>query len=248
MVGPNRAVVFVDGSNWYHALEGVRVKSYSTLDYQKVSQKLAGAREWHGLRWYIGQVVQNEDPRSVELYRGQRTFIERLDGQDPKISIHYGRIEVRQRENEAASELRAYLGDLKVKLPPQVFRDLQQLAKKHSKSRQYVEKAVDVMLAVDMVAMAINDEYDTAYLLSRDGDFTHAVTTIQGLGKKVFAASTDSAFQLSQVCTFIRLKTDWFDDCHLPFETHASSHPPRPGSVRPRGSNGAFGKGKPSRY
>ena len=31
------------------------------------------------------------------------------------------------------------------------------------------------MLATDMVAMACRKEYDAAYLLSADGDYTHAV-------------------------------------------------------------------------
>ncbi len=78
----------------------------------------------------------------------------------------------------------------------------------------FVEKAVDVFLAVDMVVMAERDEYDTAYLLSADGDFTPAVNAVRAHGKKVLAASAASGAKLAaSVDTFIRLKPEWFIDC-----------------------------------
>jgi len=48
------------------------------------------------------------------------------------------------------------------------------LANRHAKTQVMVEKAVDVMLAVDLVVMAERDEYDAAYILSADGDYTPA--------------------------------------------------------------------------
>ena len=49
----------------------------------------------------------------------------------------------------------------------------------------WVEKAVDVQIAVDMIAMAQRGEYDAAYLLSADGDFTPAVEEVLNIGRKV---------------------------------------------------------------
>jgi uncharacterized LabA/DUF88 family protein len=77
----------------------------------------------------------------------------------------------------------------------------------------WTEKAVDVQLAVDMVTMATRDEYDCAYLLSADGDFTGAVDYVRSLGKKVFAASPLHGAQIAKVVnTFIPLKAAWFDN------------------------------------
>ena len=45
------------------------------------------------------------------------------------------------------------------------------------------------MLAVDMVLLAERGEYDAAYLLSADGDFTPAVRATRELGRKVYVAS-----------------------------------------------------------
>ena len=77
-----------------------------------------------------------------------------------------------------------------------------------------VEKAVDVMGAVDMVVMAERDEFDAAYLLSADGDFTPAVEAVRLNNKKVYAVSVAVGAQLASVVnSYIRLKPDWFDDC-----------------------------------
>jgi uncharacterized LabA/DUF88 family protein len=78
-----------------------------------------------------------------------------------------------------------------------------------------VEKAVDVMLAVDLVMMAQRDEFDSAYILSADGDYTPAVEAVVGLGKAVYAFSPAPGAQLGSVVrAFIRPKEDWFDDCY----------------------------------
>lgn len=48
-----------------------------------------------------------------------------------------------------------------------------------------VEKGVDVRLATDMVAAAFEDRYDTAILISGDGDFADAVQIVKNQGKHV---------------------------------------------------------------
>ena len=96
-----------------------------------------------------------------------------------------------------------------------VFQDLMRLAKRHQNTSGMVEKAVDVMLAVDLVVMAEHDGYDAAYLLSADGDYTPAVKHVRSLGKQVYAVSASTGAQLaSAVNSFIRLSADWFDDCY----------------------------------
>jgi len=64
------------------------------------------------------------------------------------------------------------------------------------------EKGVDVKLAVDMLRLAHNDAYDTAILVSGDGDFADALEAIQDLGKHTENAfcKTGSSLHLRQVC------------------------------------------------
>lgn len=208
----DRAVLFVDGNNWYHSLSGLGVRDRSRLHYGKISEKLVGPREWLGTRYYIGKVQQAKNQR---LYADQRRFLSGLQATDPRISIHLGRLERRTVKNEAALELRRYLSELAVRIDTDIFHDLMEMATRHTSSEVMVEKAVDVMLAVDLVSMAHRDEFDAAYLLSADGDFTPAVEAVRGLGKTVYAVSPSPGAQLGAVVrAFLRLDAEWFHDCY----------------------------------
>ena len=209
---PDRSILFVDGNNWYHSLKEAGVTEQIQLDYAKISSKLVGPRDWLGTRYYIGRLSQSGNSR---LYADQRRFLSLLENTDPRISTHLGRIELRKYEENAARELHAYLGSLRTRIDPRIFKDLMSIAKKHRRGFVHVEKAVDVMLAVDMVTMAVKDEYDTAYLLSADGDYTPAVESAREEGKNVFAASPGFGRKLAGVVnSYIRLTPDWFDDCY----------------------------------
>jgi uncharacterized LabA/DUF88 family protein len=211
----DRAVVFIDGNNWYHGLrDHLGLRDLLELDYSAISRKLLGPRTWAGTRYYIGRVQQQGN---TELYASQRRFLARLVATHPLISYHLGRLESRTIRNEAAAELREYLSNLKVRIDPTVFGELMTLAKRHREAAVIVEKAVDVHLAVDMVVMAERDEYDAAYLLSADGDFTPAVHAVKSLERKVYAASPLHGAQLgAAVNAFIHLDAPWFNDCYLP--------------------------------
>jgi len=49
---------------------------------------------------------------------------------------------------------------------------------------EFAVKGDDIHLGIDMVSFAYEDLYDTAILVSGDGDFAPAVKRIQKLGKK----------------------------------------------------------------
>ena len=177
----DRAVLFIDGNNWYHALRAIGVEDRARLDYQKISTKLIGSREWVATRYYIGQVNQKFNSA---LYAQQRSFLASLTETDARISVHLGRIEPRTTTDDAAEELRRYLSKLPVKIDAGVFAELNAIAKRHTEVTIFVEKAVDVFLAVDVVTMAISGDYDAAYLLTADGDFTPAVDAVRKMGKR----------------------------------------------------------------
>ena len=182
------------------------------LDYQKISEKLVGPQDWTGARYFIGRVKQRE---STQLYADQRRFLGQLASTDQRITTHLGRLETRPFKNPAAHELRRYLGQLRTRIDAAVYRDLMDIAQRHGDSVVTVEKAVDVMLAIDMAVMAERDQYDAAYLLSADGDFTPAVETARSHGKKVYAVLPLYGAQLAAIAdSFIRLRRGWFDDCY----------------------------------
>lgn len=205
----DRTAFFIDGNNWYHGCISLGLDDLGRLDYARVCQKLAGPRQWLCTRYYIGRVPHSGN---TQLASDQQRFLAGIQSQDPRISVHLGRIEPRLVTNEAALEMKRYLANLKVRIDPTVFRDLVRLANAHVQTTVMVEKAVDVQIAIDMVTMAEHDAYDTAYLLSADGDLTPAVEAARGLGRKVFVASPSSGARLAAACdSFIRLQQPWFD-------------------------------------
>jgi uncharacterized LabA/DUF88 family protein len=66
----------------------------------------------------------------------------------------------------------------------------------------YVEKGVDISLAIDLLDLAYHNTYDTAIIISGDGDFSRAVEIVQRMGKHVENASTRSCLSnhLQQTC------------------------------------------------
>lgn len=205
-------MIFVDGSNLYHGLKRLNVVNRGQLSFSKIAKKLVGPREWVELRYYVGQVQQSGN---TDLYAQQRSFVARQMGSDGRISFHFGRLEKRTTRNDGARELLDYVAASN-SLSPHVRKELQDIGKRHQEAQFLVEKAVDVALAVDLVACAANDKFDTAYLVSADGDFTHAVSYVRGLGKRVFAVAASAAHQLQQVSNhLITLSADWVKDCYF---------------------------------
>lgn len=210
---PNRAVIFVDGNNWYHSLKNAGVGKLGNLDYAKIAQKLVGPRTWEQTRYYIGQVSQ---AGNTQLYADQRRFLSGFTTADARHKVFLGRLEPRLVESDAAIELLQYLSSLTTRIDNSVYQALFTIGNKHRRSQVMVEKAVDVMLAVDLVVMAERNEFDTAYILSADGDFTHAVSAVRAHDKKVFAVSAQHGAQLAaSVNSFIHIDGAWLHDCYV---------------------------------
>ena len=70
----------------------------------------------------------------------------------------------------------------------------------------YQVKEDDIHLAVDMVRLAYNNAYDTAILVSSDGDFVPAVKAVQETGKNVenIGFETKFSYHLKQECDRFR--------------------------------------------
>jgi uncharacterized LabA/DUF88 family protein len=73
----------------------------------------------------------------------------------------------------------------------------------------YEAKEDDIHLAVDVVKLAYNNAYDTAILVSSDGDFVPAVQAVKETGKNVENVGFENKFSyhLQHECNkFIKLK------------------------------------------
>lgn len=74
--------------------------------------------------------------------------------------------------------------------------------KNNSGKVEYSIKGDDIHIAVDMVKFAYNDAYDTAILVSGDGDFYPAIEVVKDRGKRVENAyfKSNHSFLLRQKC------------------------------------------------
>jgi len=61
-----------------------------------------------------------------------------------------------------------------------------------------VEKGIDIAIAVDMLSLAFKNVYDTAILISDDGDFAYAIDAVRELGKHVEALTSQHAYHVKQ--------------------------------------------------
>lgn len=85
-----------------------------------------------------------------------------------------------------------------------------------NRSGVLVEKGIDIKIAVDMLQLAVNDAYDTAVLVSGDGDFADAVAAVKNMGKHVENAFCKRALarHLQQACDrVIVLDEAFLQDC-----------------------------------
>lgn len=101
MPTPPRAVLFIDGNNWYHGLKAIGVGAVGRLSYPRIARKLIGARELLGIRYYIGQMSQAIDP---EMFATQRRFLHALRASDPRVTTHLGRLESRPAQSSFGAE------------------------------------------------------------------------------------------------------------------------------------------------
>ena len=184
----DRAVVFIDGSNFHHAMRSIGFSGSDLidLDYRRLALKLAGKdRKLIGIRYYTGEVQRQGD---VTRQAKQRKFLDRLRQDD--VEIFPGRLEERSIEDKTSKALGNWLHSLRsrsIALDPVLYRELHGLRWREISAG--VEKAADVMIATDLVFMAYENKYDAAYLLSADGDFTSVADKVRGLGKRIYGAS-----------------------------------------------------------
>ena len=160
-----RVTVFIDGSNLYFGL--LKKVGHARINLGAFCDLLCGQnRRLVHTYYYIVPVRQSTHP---DEYAAQRRFFQALD-QIPHFTRCLGRLVDRER-NEKCPQCGHEYGVS--------FR---------------IEKGVDVHLATDMLVYAFDDQYDTAILVSQDGDYVPAVKEVLRLRKRV--ENADFAYRL----------------------------------------------------
>lgn len=167
-----RVQIFIDGGNFHHLVLkklGIQELNFS---FEEFALFLANSRTITplGKRYYVGTVrEQVGNPRSKEAMSRQTKFFTILN------SYHW---EVK------TSKLR--IRNEKITIDHRVH-NYQELHNKGVRMIEYTtmrEKGIDVKLATDLIVGAVDDKYDTALVISSDGDLVPAIDWVRNCRKK----------------------------------------------------------------
>ncbi|MBD3389029.1 MAG: NYN domain-containing protein [Candidatus Altiarchaeales archaeon] len=191
-----RVIVFIDGSNFYHTCKNHL--GTSDIEFRAFCDKLAENNTIVEIGYYTAPVSQQTFP---ERYQTQQKFFSRIR-KIPHLKLILGKLRPR---NITCPRCRKI-----IPLCPECKR----------KIVSHVEKKTDVNFAVDMVALAFEDKYDTGIIVTGDGDFTSAVKLAQKLNKKIIIAHFARGYssELNQTCdSEIILDADYMEGCYLDY-------------------------------
>lgn len=143
-----RVAVYVDGFNLYHGLRDRGWRRYYWLDLCKLATKLLAPNQQLALVRYFTARVMPE-PADPRKPDRQAAYLEAL-ATLPDLHIHYGRFARRRRYCAACG----------------------------AQWQTYEEKLTDVNIAVELLGDAQANVFDTALVVSADGDLTGLIGTI----------------------------------------------------------------------
>ena len=189
---PPSAVLFIDGSNFYHAL---KKEGRYPFDYDAFFSELSKRFELKTIYFYDAYKDIEKDPIG---YAGQQRFHSKLEKMKWPIKIKTRKLKylaniTPEQVDNAANEV-GIIDACKNKLWALLqYLRLVRLTK---------EKGIDVLLVVDSIETARTKQYDAILLLSGDADFVPAVHLIKSFGVKVWNvhAYSGSAKELRDSC------------------------------------------------
>jgi uncharacterized LabA/DUF88 family protein len=150
---------------------------------ERVAVFIGGSNLYHGLRAHFGR-ADLDFQRFIAWLVGERKLLR---------TYHYNAALPVRAGQEAAKNQQRFIEGLR-HIPYFEAR----LGRLEPRGDTYVEKGVDIAIAVAMLSMATRDAYDTCILVSSDGDFVKAVRAVCDVGKHVEVACFRRAYHLRQ--------------------------------------------------
>lgn len=149
-----------------------------------------------------------------------KRFCEKLIGKNKLVKINYYIAPIEQFNNpKMYAQQQSFLEKIKeIDKLNIIFGRLER--RKRGGEEYYIEKATDVNLALDLALDAQKGEYDKAFLVSNDGDFSGAVSSAIGFKKKVIYVAIGNNKAISHhlekvASSTFRIKRELIEDCKL---------------------------------
>jgi uncharacterized LabA/DUF88 family protein len=137
---------------------------------ERVAVFIDGSNLYHGLKAFLGHARIDFKIFCDVLVAGRRLT-----------RIYYYNAPKNAQENPVGYKEQQKFFSLLERVP---FLELK-LGRLEIRNKTPIEKGVDVLITVDMIKYARNNAYDTAILVSGDGDFTPALEFLKEFGKHI---------------------------------------------------------------
>jgi len=148
---------------------------------ERISIFIDGSNLYHGMKSLFGR-TDLDFARLVDWLVQGRTLVR---------TYYYNATVSATHDPQRASNQQRFFASL-ARIPYFTVR----LGRLEPRGSSFVEKGVDIAIAVDMLSMAYINAYDTAILVSSDGDFAKAICAVCDLGKHVEAACFRKAYHV----------------------------------------------------
>lgn len=172
MANKERVEIFIDGGNFHHlVLKKIRVQELD-FSFENFANFLVGERNIisHGKRFYVGTVRERLDkPRSKKAMSKQTKLFTRLNQNNWDIKT--SKLRIRKEKIIIDDRVDNYKELLKKGIKKIEFETMR-------------EKGIDVKLATDLIVGAVENKYDTAIIVSSDGDLIPAIDWVRFRYKK----------------------------------------------------------------
>jgi len=165
-----RVSIFIDGGNFYYLVLKKLAVTEGSFDFHAFALFLTGSRHIVSRRYYVGTVRERQgDEKSRLRVASQVRYLALLRnaGWETKTS------RLRRRIEEVVIDQRV-----------EDYQKLQSMGIRSIKFERMREKGIDVKLATDIMMGAVDDQYDTAILISSDADLIPAIDWVRGRFKK----------------------------------------------------------------
>ncbi|MEK9168541.1 MAG: NYN domain-containing protein [Patescibacteria group bacterium] len=167
-----RVSILIDAGNFYHlVLKKLGIREFQ-FDFEKFATFLANGREIPkmGKRFYIGTVREIEgDERTKKAMSKQTSLFTEL--REFNWEIRTSKLRIRKEE-------------LSIDDRVEDWQKIQKLGIQKIRFTKLREKGIDVKLATDLIVGAVDNQYETAIIVSSDSDLIPAIDWVRNRIKK----------------------------------------------------------------
>jgi uncharacterized LabA/DUF88 family protein len=168
-------------------------------DNERVVVFIDGSNFYHNLK----NLFPNKKPFDFNFER----FVKYIKGDKELLNIYYYNVPLDIMQDKEKYIKQQKFFDKIQRIPKLIFVLCRMQKRKVNEQIIYEVKEDDIHLATDMVKLAYNNIYDTAILISSDGDFVPAVQAVMEKGKEVENIGFENkfSFHLKQKCSKFRI-------------------------------------------